>query len=102
MSFARGTRAGLLFEQAHCHGAAGPYGNAIPLLEAAHGFRNDVTLAVLRLRAAWPELRQPRRGLPLLERVARRLDELRPDLRVEIGFALARALWDSGGDRRRA
>jgi eukaryotic-like serine/threonine-protein kinase len=102
MSFARVTRADLLFEQARWGEAAVLYENAIPLLEAAHVFRNDVTLAVLRLGLAGLELGQPRRGLPFLERVARRLDELRPDLRVEIGFALARALWDSGGDRRRA
>lgn len=48
------------------------------------------------------ELHQPVRGLPALERLASRLDNVRTDLRVAAEFTLAGALWETGGDRTRA
>jgi tetratricopeptide (TPR) repeat protein len=95
-------RGNLLSGQARWRDALALYHQAIPALERAHFTRRELTSAVIHQARGFLELHQPTRGLAALEELATKLDELRPDLRVAVEFTLARALWDSGGDRRRA
>jgi tetratricopeptide (TPR) repeat protein len=96
------TRGDLLFQQSRWREAMALYEQSIPALEAAHIVHNNVTIAVINFGLASLELHQPARALPALERLASRLDNVRPDLRVAAEFTLARALWQAGGDRTRA
>ena len=96
------TRGDLLFRQSRWREAMALYEQSIPALEAAHIVHNSVTIAVINFGFASLELHQPARGLPALERLASRLDNVRPDLRVAAEFTLARALWEAGDDRTRA
>jgi tetratricopeptide (TPR) repeat protein len=96
------TRGDLLFQQSRWREAMALYEQSIPALEAARIVHNNVTIAVINFGLASLELRQPARSLPALERLASRLDNLRPDLRVAAEFTLARVLWRAGGDRVRA
>ena len=95
-------RGDLAVQQSRWHEAVEIYERAIPVLERAQVMRRDFIRAVIDLEIAYLELREPARGLMRLERLAQGLNDMRPDLRVEAEFTLARALWETGGDRRRA
>jgi tetratricopeptide (TPR) repeat protein len=95
-------RGNLLSGQARWRDALALYQQAIPPLERAHFTRREITSAVIHQERGFLALHQPTRGLAALEQLAANLGELRPDLRVAVEFTLARALWDSGGDWRRA
>jgi hypothetical protein len=95
-------RADVLMLQSRWREAAALYESVLPVLEAAPGTRFDVADFTCKLSRAYVELHRPARALDRLERQARTLDALSPDLRVAVEFALARALWDSRGDRKRA
>jgi tetratricopeptide (TPR) repeat protein len=102
MMFVRIARGDLLVRHSRWGEAAALYEQAIPALEKAQIVRSEVTISVINLGISALKLRQPARGLPALERLAQRLDDVRPDLRVAAEFTLARALWEAGSDRRRA
>jgi tetratricopeptide (TPR) repeat protein len=91
-----------LMLQSRWHDAASRYEHAIPILEKAQGTAEDLAGAVSSLGRAYVELHQPRRALAPLERLESKPDEVPPELRPALELTLARALWDSGGDRRRA
>ena len=95
-------RGNLLIRQSRWRDAVALYQQALPELERTQLARKELTTATINRELAFIELRQPARGLPPLEHLAARLDDLRPDLRAAAEFTLARALWDTGGDRRRA
>jgi eukaryotic-like serine/threonine-protein kinase len=95
-------RGELAFWQSRWREAAALLERAIPVLEKVEFTRGELTNAVVLLGLACLELHQPARGLPHLGRLAPRLKDVRADLRVAAEFALARALWESRGDRERA
>jgi tetratricopeptide (TPR) repeat protein len=95
-------RADGLMRQSRWHDAASLYEHAIPVVETAQGTTEDLAGAVSSLGRAYVELHQPERARAVLERLDRTPDEVPPELRPARELTLARALWDSGGDRRRA
>ena len=97
---ARAERGGLLVRQARWREALAVYDRISSVLETSVIIRKDIARAIVGRAIALIELHQARRGLPALEKLASKLDEVRPDLRGEIEFTLARALWDSGGRAR--
>ena len=82
--------------------AAALYARALPVLQAAPGTRDAAARAELGLARILVELGQPAHALPELERLAAQQDGLAPEVRFAVDFTLARALWDTGGDRTRA
>ncbi|HSR98319.1 MAG TPA: tetratricopeptide repeat protein, partial [Kofleriaceae bacterium] len=92
----------LAVHQGRWRDAVAFYQRAMPILDSEQITRKDLAEAVINLERASLELHEPARGLALLERVASRLDEVRPELRVAVELTLARALWDARGDHRRA
>jgi serine/threonine protein kinase/tetratricopeptide (TPR) repeat protein len=95
-----GARGELLMKRGRWREAAARYERAIPILAAAQGTGDDLASARAGLGAAYLELGQPARALAVLEQIA--LDAPPPDVRGQAELALARAVWDSGGDRARA
>jgi tetratricopeptide (TPR) repeat protein len=82
--------------------AARCYEQAIGVFQKQPGAREDLADAEVHLARVHVELHQPARALASLERLAAELDKRPPELRPMIELTLARALWDSGGDRQRA
>jgi tetratricopeptide (TPR) repeat protein/predicted Ser/Thr protein kinase len=78
------------------------YEKAIPVLEKSRGRRVALADAWSGLCRAYVELQQPDRALALLELLARKLEAFDSGNRATIEFTLARALWLTGGDRKRA
>jgi hypothetical protein len=95
-------RAELLTRQARWREAETLYQRAIPILERAQTTSEEFTRALTNRERGLLELHRSARGLAALERLASKPDDLRPDLRVDVEFILARSLWESGGDRARA
>lgn len=78
------------------------YEKAIPALEKSRGRRIARASAWSGLCRAYVELQQPDRALAPLKLLASELDELDRGNRASIEFTLARTLWLTGGDRKRA
>lgn len=95
-------RADALMLQARWRAAAALYRKALPSFEHAEHTHDDISNAVANLARIDVELGRPARAIAPLEPLAAKLDDQPPELRVLIEFTLARALWDSGGDRARA
>jgi hypothetical protein len=95
-------RGDLLMMQSRWRDAAAFYEHAIPILEKSQGAGDALASTVSSLCRVHVELQQPARALAPLERLASKLGEQPPDVRIAIQFTLARALWDTGGDRLRA
>ena len=95
-------RADLLGLQGRWRDAAARYAKLLPVVQTAQG--SGETLIDLRLAAAEAdlELHHPGLALPVLEELARGRDKFVPARRVVLERLLARALWDSESDRRRA
>jgi tetratricopeptide (TPR) repeat protein/predicted Ser/Thr protein kinase len=85
--------------QSRWRDAVALYEKAIPALEKSRGRRVALADAWSGLCRAYVELQQPDRALALL---ARKLEALDTGNRATIEFTLARALWLTGGDRKRA
>jgi tetratricopeptide (TPR) repeat protein len=88
--------------QSRWRDAVALYESAIPVLEKSRGRRVALAGAWSGLCRAYVELQQPDRALTPLERLASKLDELDRGNRTTVEFTLARALWLTGGDRKRA
>jgi hypothetical protein len=58
-------------------------------------------VARINLACAALELHQPARALAAIEPIASHLDVQTPRVRGYVRYVVARALWDSGGDRKR-
>jgi tetratricopeptide (TPR) repeat protein/predicted Ser/Thr protein kinase len=95
-------RGDLLMLQSRWRDAAALYERAIPILESSQGAGDALASAVSSLCRAQVELQRPARALAPLERLASKLGDQPPELRGAIQQSLARALWDTGGDRARA
>src|SRR5262249_25020670 len=78
------------------------YEKAIPVLEKSRGRRVARASAWSGLCRAYVELQQPDRALAPLKQLASELDELDRGNRPSVEFTLARALWLTSGDRKRA
>ncbi len=102
VTLVRVARADLLVRQSQWRDAAVLYEQAIPVLEKAQTAPRELTSAVTNLERAYLELHQPARGMTRLEQLASKLDDVRPNQRVAVELVLARAVWDTGGDRTRA
>ncbi|HEY0194444.1 MAG TPA: tetratricopeptide repeat protein, partial [Kofleriaceae bacterium] len=76
--------------------------HVIAVLGKAEAQGDVLPTALLDIAEANLQLGQPRRALPPLEQLARQLDQLPADQRIAVELTLARALWDSHGDRARA
>jgi serine/threonine-protein kinase len=97
----RAARGDLLMQQARWREAKALYEQIVPALSTSQG-AGSLPSARANLARAYVELHQPARALPSLEQLAHNLDALPPRARADIELSLARALWDSGGDRARA
>jgi serine/threonine-protein kinase len=95
-------RGDLLMLQSRWQDAAAIYERAIPVLEKSQGAGDALASAVSSLCRVRVELQEPARALAPLERLASKLGEQPADVRIAIQFSLARALWNTGGDRARA
>jgi tetratricopeptide (TPR) repeat protein/predicted Ser/Thr protein kinase len=95
-------RGNVRMRQARWQDAAALYERAIAILGRDPGTDDDLTIAIANLARARIELHQPRLALTLLEPLSLRLDSLSPNVRVTTELTLARALWDTGTDRKRA
>jgi tetratricopeptide (TPR) repeat protein len=95
-------RGDVLLQEARWRDAAALYERVIPRLESSEGADDVLGSSMVNLGRAYLELHAPGRALAPLERAAAKLDGLDPDERVELELGLARALWDTGGDRARA
>ena len=83
------------------------------LADAKSAFERALSTDMDELEMAYPltglgrtlvALGDPRRATPLLERAlhTREVHQVEPPVKAETQFALACALWDAGGDKRRA
>jgi eukaryotic-like serine/threonine-protein kinase len=97
----RVARGDLLMRQARWRDARALYEQVLPALSTSQG-AGSLPSARSNLARAYVELHQPARALPSLEQLARNLGALPAHARADIQLTLARALWDSGGDRVRA
>jgi tetratricopeptide (TPR) repeat protein len=88
--------------QSRWHDAAQRYEEAIPALHSQPGNPERLAFATANLARIHVELGRPARALASLEQLANKLDAQPPQLRPLIELTLARALWDTGGDRQRA
>jgi tetratricopeptide (TPR) repeat protein/predicted Ser/Thr protein kinase len=95
-------RGDVLMGQARWQDAATLYERAIPPLAKSEGGGDALPSAQINLGRARVELHQAAQALAPLEQLASKPDGLSPDNRAALEFTLARALWDSGGDRTRA
>jgi tetratricopeptide (TPR) repeat protein/predicted Ser/Thr protein kinase len=95
-------RGDLLMMQARWREAAAIYEHALPILEKSQGAGDALPGTWSSLCRAYVELQEPARAMAPLERLANKLGEQPPDVRIAIQFTLARALWDTGGDHARA
>jgi hypothetical protein len=102
VAFVVAQRADLLMLQSRWADAAALYDRVIPRFEASQGAAEPLATSIANRCRASLEMHQPPRGLPQLEQLARTVDAYPREIRVVIEFALARALWDTGGDRKRA
>lgn len=95
-------RAALALHRNHIAAAVALFERALPVLDHGEGLIEDRARA--RLGLANAELRRghPAVAIGHLERAARDGEQLTAASRGAIEFALARALWDGGGDRSRA
>jgi len=86
-------------------GAQERWEHAVSLWEKAHGPKHPF-LALLLTDVGKTELRRgrPARARKVLERAfsIADLEQVEAGDRGELRYALARALWDAGGDRKRA
>jgi tetratricopeptide (TPR) repeat protein len=82
--------------------AAALYEQAIPALQRRPGLHKQLGITETSYARVLIELHQPSRAIASLERLARTREQQRPQLRPMIDLTLARALWESGGDRQRA
>jgi ATP/maltotriose-dependent transcriptional regulator MalT len=78
------------------------YRRAIPILRRSQGAADQFASAVFGLARTDVELGAPARARAALEPLIGSLDQRSDADRVAALFTLARALWDSGGDRRQA
>jgi eukaryotic-like serine/threonine-protein kinase len=95
-------RGDLLMLQSRWRDAAALYEHALPVVEQSEGTGDEIRDAASQLSRAYVELHEPARARALLERLASTLNDQPPDIRATVDFTLARALWDTGGDRARA
>jgi hypothetical protein len=78
---------------------------ALPVYERIVGGTDvEISHPIATLGRAYQSLGAPARALPLFERALHIGDDAGadPDFRAQSRFSLAKALWDTHGDRRRA
>jgi tetratricopeptide (TPR) repeat protein len=100
--WAKIARGDVFMRQSRWAAAAALYEHALPILEKSPGTAETSAGAVAHLGQAYVELHRPARARALLEPLASTLNHQRPEIRTVAEFALARAQWDTGGDRVQA
>jgi tetratricopeptide (TPR) repeat protein len=102
VTWVRYALASLAISQSHWQEAVSLFEPLIPAFEK--GQENFVALqeARAKLALAHVELHRPERALAILEPIVARVSTLPPGSRGDLNFVLARALWDSHRDRKRA
>jgi len=93
--------AGMVFAQSHWREAITVYERLIPELENAQDIGEWLPVARINLACAALELHQPARALAALAPITSHMDAVSPRLRGYTRYVVARATWDSGGDRTR-
>jgi tetratricopeptide (TPR) repeat protein/predicted Ser/Thr protein kinase len=98
----RTVRGEVLMRQRRWKDAAATFADALPVLASSPAAGELLIGTQVNLALAYVELHRPARALALLERLAGDPDALKPRGRAALEYTLARALWDSGRDRKRA
>ena len=103
VAFVRLSRGDDLMRQSKWRDAAALYERILPVLATAQGSGQALTGARTNLTLAYLELHQATRALQIIELTANASREaMSPANAGSIDFIHARALWDSGRDRKRA